>query len=93
MSEIIVRNQKILDFYKRNPSLNFEQINLIKLILPPREPSLILPFRSLEDIKTKKLISTLCALPLKKWQEPSKPHVCLPVEKHRGRNWQPKQPE
>ena len=25
----IVRNQKILDFYKRNPSLNFEQINLI----------------------------------------------------------------
>ena len=29
MSEIIVRNQKILDFYKRNPSLNFEQINLI----------------------------------------------------------------
>ena len=29
MSEIIVRNQKILDFYKRNPSLNFEKINLI----------------------------------------------------------------
>ena len=33
MSEIIVRNQKILDFYKRNPSLNFEQINLIMIDL------------------------------------------------------------
>ena len=35
------------------------------------------------------LLVTLCDFslrPLKKWPEPSKPHVNLPVEKHRGRN-------
>lgn len=51
--------------------------------------SLILPSRSLEDTNTKFLLVTLCEfslLPLKKWPEPNKLHVNLPVEKHPGNN-------